>query len=553
MAKPLFILCDAPCFRQSLDLNKLSQAIEGHGIVTKVPYVCSEGGLRAVKTLLASHKGSKCFILTGNCHAGEFLKDSFPSDLDYPPSILDLSSYESETIAAAHALFQVHQPRPRRKSTPKKIYEKAVLVIGGGVAGVQTALDLAEAEKTVYLVERAVSIGGIMSQLDKTFPTLDCSICILGPKLADVGRNPNIQLLTLTEVTDIKGEAGHFQVTLTLHPRYVDMNLCTGCGACADVCPVILPNEWDLNLKPRKCIHILFAQSIPLRSTIDMDHCIKCQLCVQACEKNAINLEDTEKMKKIQVGAIVVATGLDPFDASRRSAFGYGRFENVFTNIDFERIVCASGPTEGALIRPDGTPIKRVAFIQCVGSRDIRFNRYCSGYCCMASIKEAMLIKETVPDAEVTIFFNDLRAAGKGFEELYLRAQERGINFVKGLPSKIEEDPETRNPVLWFEEMVGDSTKVKREFDFVILAAGVEPDHQLHHLSKTLGVDRDTYGFLKERHTSWGAIETTIPGIFMAGGTQGPKDIPESVAQASGAAARALAMIHRLQTSQDPE
>ncbi len=545
---PLFILCDAPCLRNSLDPEKLSRALEGQGMVQQIPYLCSQGGLRTLETLTTAHEKAPVFLLTGKCPAHDLLSDVVSSLHAPKTEIFDVSPFESETTAAAHLLFRQNVPRRRKRPLPKKIYDDAVLVIGGGVAGVQTALDLAEAEKTVYLVERAVSIGGIMSQLDKTFPTLDCSICILGPKLADVGRNPNIELLTLTEVTSIKGEAGHFQVTLTLHPRYVDMDLCTGCGACADVCPVILPNEWDLNLKPRKCIHILFAQSIPLRSTIDMDHCIKCQLCVQACEKDAINLEDTEKEKRIRVGAIVVATGLDPFDASQRPALGYGRIENVFMNIDFERIVCASGPTEGKLIRPDGTPIKRVAFIQCVGSRDHRFNRYCSGYCCMASIKEAMLIKETDPDAEVTIFFNDIRAAGKGFEELYLRAQERGIQFVKGLPAKVEEDPETHNPILWFEEMGEGTLKTRMEFDFVILAAGVEPDQNLGQLSETLKVERDKHGFLKERHPTWGAIETTVPGIFMAGGTQGPKDIPESVAQASGAAARALALIRRLQT-----
>ncbi len=543
MANPRVVLCDAPCQTETFDLVRLRDALEGSCEVATIPYVCSQRGIQKATDFLGKNGG---LILTGNCPAVKEVPDLIKTRTGADVTCLDVAEFPTETIAAAHALFRLKNKKKPQARRPRKVYDDAVLVVGGGVAGVQAALDLAEAEKRVYLVEKAVSIGGIMSQLDKTFPTLDCSICILGPKLADVGRNPNIELLTLTEIAAIEGTAGHFNVTLTLHPRYVDMSRCTGCGSCSEVCPVILPNEWDLNLKPRKCIHILFAQSIPLRASVDMDHCIKCQLCVQACEKEAINLEDTRSTKKVKVGAILVTAGLDPFDASKRAGYGYGRYENVFTNIDFERIVCASGPTGGNLIRPDGKPIKKVAFIQCVGSRDVRFNRYCSGYCCMASIKEAMLIKETMPEAEVTIFFNDIRAAGKGFEELYLRVQEHGVKFVKGFPSRIKEDPETRDLTLYFEEMVEGTPKTAETFDFVILAGGVEPDEKTAALTETLGIGRDGPGFLEDRHPTRGAIETTVPGIFMAGGIQGPKDIPESVAQASGAAARALAMIRRL-------
>ena len=545
MNKPIVIICDAPCLA-GISAEELKVALEGECETHLIPYLCNERGIREIGALLKKDKNIRLLILTGTCPAVTDLLSMAPEIDQDRIELLDVSTFKTASIAAAHALFRLKQPKKSQPKRRKKVYDDAVLVIGGGVAGVQAALDLAEAEKTVYLAERAVSIGGIMSQLDKTFPTLDCSICILGPKLADVGRSSEIELLTLSEIKSIKGEAGHFDVTLTLHPRYVDMTRCTGCGSCSEVCPVVLPNEWDLNLKPRKCIHILFAQSIPLRATIDMDHCIKCQLCVQACEKDAINLEDTGGEKKIKVGAIVVAAGLDPFDAEKRPTYGYGRYENVFTNIDFERIVCASGPTGGNLIRPDGKPMRKVAFIQCVGSRDTRFNRYCSGYCCMASIKEAMLIRENVPDAEITIFFNDIRAAGKGFEELYLRALEHNIKFVKGFPSRIEEDTDTKDLILIFEEMVEGTPKSAELFDFVILAGGVEPDSHINTLTHALGIEKDSLGFLKDRHPTWGAIETTVPGIFMAGGIQGPKDIPESVAQASGAAAKALAMISRM-------
>ena len=543
MAEPRLVLCDAPCLTEAMDLRKLKAALGTDREIAVVPYLCGQNGIRKAADFLGEAEG---LVLTGRCPAAGEILGLLEAQTGAPVTCLDVAKFPTETEAAAHVLFHLTTAVKRRAHRARKVTDDAVLVVGGGVAGVQAALDLAEAEKKVYLVERAVSIGGIMSQLDKTFPTLDCSICILGPKLADVGRNPAIELLTLAEIAAIRGHAGRFEVTLKLHPRYVDMSRCTGCGSCSEVCPVILPNPWDLNLKPRKCIHILFAQSIPLRASVDMAHCIRCQLCVQACEKDAINLDDTEKTRKIRVGAIVVTAGLDPFDAAKRAAYGYGRYENVFTNIDFERIVCASGPTGGDLVRPDGRPMKKIAFIQCVGSRDVRFNRYCSGYCCMASIKEAMLIKETVPDAEVTVFFNDIRAAGKGFEELYLRVLEHGVRFVKGLPSRIEEDPATKDLTLVFGEMVEGTPKAAETFDFVILATGVEPDAEAAALAETLGAERDAAGFLTERHPTRGAIETTAPGIFMAGGIQGPKDIPESVAQASGAAARALAMLHRL-------
>jgi len=546
MGKPLAIICDAPCLGSSLDTNLLRDLLGETLETVSVPYACTRRGLEILGGLASRPDCSRVILLTGHCPAVETLLDSALLSKNTPFDVMDISRFKSESMAAARVLFHLKKRVKHPVKKPRRLYDDAVLVIGGGVAGVQAALDLSEGEKTVYLAERSVSIGGIMSQLDKTFPTLDCSICILGPKLADVGRDDAIKLLTLSEVKSIKGTAGRFDVTLTLHPRYVDMDKCTGCGSCTDVCPVVLPNAWDLNLKARKCIHVLFAQSIPLRATIDRAHCIECQLCVQACEKDAIRLDDPGSEKHLRVGAIIVATGLDPFDAAKRPTLGYGRFDNVFTNIDFERIVCASGPTDGELVRPDGRPIKRVAFIQCVGSRDTRLNRYCSGYCCMASIKEAMLIRESVPDAEITIFFNDIRAAGKGFEELYLRAMEHDIRFIRGFPARIEEDPETKNPILWFEEMVEGTPKTPMEVDFVVLAGGVEPDSQTETLAGTLGIARDDLGFLQERHPTWGSIETTVPGIFMAGGIQGPKDIPESVAQASGAAARALALLNRM-------
>ena len=311
-----------------------------------------------------------------------------------------------------------------------------------------------------------------MAQLDKTFPTLDCSICILGPKLVEVAAHPNIELLSYARLSRIAGQAGSFEVDITLKPRYVNMSKCVGCGTCTTVCPVIVPSRWNLGLKPRKCIRIIFAQAVPLRATIEKDYCIDCQMCVAACEHQAINLLYRPSQRRLTVGAIVLATGARPFDPTIKSEYGYGRIPGVVTNLEFERIVCATGPTLGSLITPGGRPVKSLAFIQCVGSRDRRFLPYCSGYCCTASIKEAMLALEHEPDAEVTIFYNDIRTSGKGFEDLYLRAQAAGVRFIKGLPGRIRAGEDGR-PVICFEDQER-GERGELTVDMAVLALGLE-------------------------------------------------------------------------------
>ena len=337
-------------------------------------------------------------------------------------------------------------PPPRISAVSRE-----VLVVGGGVGGCQAALDLANAGFKVYLAETSLSIGGTMAQLDKTFPTLDCSICILGPKLVEVAAHPDIELLTYATLEGIAGEAGHFEVDLVIKPRYVNMSKCVGCGTCATVCPVIVPSRWNLGLKPRKCIRIIFAQAVPLRATIEREYCIDCQMCVKACEHQAINLLYKPTSRRLTVGAIVLATGARPFDPAIKSEYGYGRLGGVVTSLEYERLVCATGPTQGSLVTPAGRPAQRVAFIQCVGSRDRRFLPYCSGFCCTASIKQAMLALEHEPEAAVTIFYNDIRTSGKGFEELYQRARHAGVRFIKGLPGQIREG-EDGGPVIFYED-----------------------------------------------------------------------------------------------------
>jgi heterodisulfide reductase subunit A len=318
------------------------------------------------------------------------------------------------------------------------------------------------------------------------------------------------------------------------------MSKCVGCGTCTTVCPVIVPSRWNLGLKPRKCIRIIFAQAVPLRATIEKDYCIDCQMCVAACEHQAINLLYRPSLRRLTVGAIVLATGARPFDPSIKSEYGYGRIPGVVTNLEFERIVCATGPTLGSLVTPDGRPVKRLAFIQCVGSRDRRFLPYCSGYCCTASIKEAMLALEHEPEAEVTIFYNDIRTSGKGFEELYLRARKAGVRFIKGLPGRISEDDQGR-PVIHFEDQERGG-RSQLAVDMAVLAVGLEaPGEALPFVD--LAPAKDELGFYQERHPILHPLESTVPGIFLAGTCHGPRDIAETVCQGSGVAARVMRLL----------
>jgi heterodisulfide reductase subunit A2 len=417
--------------------------------------------------------------------------------------------------------------------------EKKVLIIGGGIAGCQAALDLGDMGFGVYLVEREPSIGGRMAQLDKTFPTMDCSICIEGPKLVDVGRHPNIKLLTFTEVQEVTGFIGSFHVVAKTKPRYVDMDKCTGCGECTLVCPVVKPSKFEVNLKPTKAIAAHFPQAVPQRYSIDPDACIKCYKCADVCgARNAIDFTQREVEHKFKVGTIIVATGCESFNPINKSEYGFGRYENVIDAIEFERIVCAGGPTGGHLIRRDKKEAKRYAFLQCVGSRDKTCgNEYCSNVCCLNSIKLSLLIKEHVPDADVSIYYMDIRAFGKGFEELYARARNAGVQFVKSRISSIVEGVD-KNLILTGEDVINGGV-FKQEVDLAILATGMIPDRSSKKLSEILHIPRNNDGFYLESHPKLKPLDSPGDGIYLAGSGESPKDIKDSVISASGAAARA--------------
>ncbi len=425
--------------------------------------------------------------------------------------------------------------------------ERGVVVIGGGIGGVQASLDLANAGIRVFLVERRPSIGGVMAQLDKTFPTLDCSMCILSPKLVEVARHPNIELLTNSEVTHVVGTPGEFTVTVTKHPRYVDMERCIACGTCTEKCPSKVPAEFEQGMSDRKAIYAMFPQAVPLKWAIDPEHCLyltkeKCGICAKVCPADAVDFEDAEEVVELDASAIVAAPGFASYDPAPLSEFGHGRFANVITNLEFERMLNASGPTEGHLVRPaDGEPPKRIAFLQCVGSRTEKAQRWCSSFCCMAAIKEAIIAKEHAPDIEdMHIYFMDIRAFGKEFEDFYARAQEEhGIGFTRCRVPSLEEHPGTRDIHMDFvsEEGEDPSTAV---YDLVVLSTGMSRPEGADELAKVLGIELTEEGFCATDAAT--SLTTSREGVFVCGAFSGPKDIPETVAQASGAAGMAAAM-----------
>ncbi len=422
--------------------------------------------------------------------------------------------------------------------------EKGVVVIGGGIAGIQASMDLANRGFQVYLIEKSPSIGGRMAQLDKTFPTMDCSICILAPKMIEVAHHSNVHLLTYSEVKEVKGSVGNFKVKVTRKPRYVDETKCTGCGICTEKCPIESPSEFDENIGARKAIYMPFPQAVPRIMTINKEDCMDCGICEKVCPSQAINREQKPQEIELDVGAIVVATGFDIFDCSMIPQYGYPQFKNVITAMELERLLCASGPTGGHLIRPsDGRIPRSIAFIQCVGSRDRRDwigHPYCSSICCKYAVKDAVLIKEHEPDSLVTIFYIDMRAFGKGFQEFVNRAKsEFGVEFVRSNPGELREDPTTNNLTISFEDPVT-RTVQDVKYDLVILSPALIPSAGIKELAKMLGIKLDNYGFLKLLDPVKKPLDTTVPGIFAAGYCLGPKtgDIPDSITQGSAAAGR---------------
>ncbi len=413
----------------------------------------------------------------------------------------------------------------------------AVMVVGGGISGLQSALDLADSGYKVYLVEKKASIGGTMAQLDKTFPTNDCAMCIMAPKLVAAGRHHNIQLITNADIAIVDGQAGNFTVTVRQRAFRVDPTKCTGCGSCAQKCPIEAVDEYNESTKIRKAIYVAYPQAVPLIYSIDPEKCIGCGICAEECKAKAVDYDQKEKVLEIKVGSIIVSPGFDEFNARLKTEYGYGVYQNVVTSIEFERMLSATGPYFGTVLRPsDGDIPEKIAFIQCVGSRDEHCgNEYCSSVCCMYSMKEAIIAKEHGGNIKPSIFFMDMRAFGKEFDEYYNRAKnEYGINFVRSRVAAVAENPKTKNLIIKY---VQNGEPKEEEFGLVVLAVGLTPPADAENLSRVMKFRLNDDGFCQTGVFS--PVETSRPGIFVSGAFSSPKDIPMTVAEASGAAAKA--------------
>ena len=545
------------------DVRKSAEELPGVVVSVRNKYTCADPGQEEIKKYIREYNLNRVVVAacTPRMHEPTFRNCITEAGLN--PYLLEIANIREQCswvhlhdmematkkakdiVKIAVAKVQLLQPQ---EDTEIPITD-AALVIGGGVAGIQAALDLADAGHQVYLVEKQPSIGGNMAQLDKTFPSMDCSICVLGPKMMDVGRHPRIKLMTYHEVEEVSGHVGNFKVRVRKKARYVDETVCNSCGRCAEVCPVVLPDAFQQGFSSCKAAYIPFPQAVPSSYLIDMEHClgnnpVVCDKCLDACEPQCIDLNMQDELVEIDVGVIIVATGMDVYDPTALDEYGYTRFENVITTLEFERLICGGGPTEGKLVRPsDHQTPKRIGFIQCVGSRtENRGNPYCSNVCCMNTIKDSLLINEHHPDAQIYVFYIDIRAYGKGFEDLFRRSKEAGVHYIRGLPGEVIEDPTTNNLKLRVENT---TTSLVEEYDLdmVVLSVGLQPRDDLKDLTNIVNVSQTADGFVMEAHPKLRPVDAPTAGIFFAGCVEAPKDIKDSVTQAGAAVARSSILL----------
>jgi heterodisulfide reductase subunit A len=524
-------------------------------------YTCADPGQEEIRKAIKEHKLNRVVVAACSPRMHEVTFRRTVSEAGLNPYLFEMAnirefsswchpSTPKEATEKAKDLIKMAVAKARLlmplQTIEVPVTNKA-LIIGGGIAGMNAALDLAEMGFKVYLLEKSESIGGHMAQLDKTFPTLDCSICIEGPKMVDVGRHPNIEIISYADLLNVSGYIGNFKVRIRKNPRYVIAENCTGCGECKDVCPIEYPNEWDMGLGTRKAISVPFDQAVPLVYTINRDYCIECYKCVDACgARRAINFDQKPEEIEIEVGAIIVATGYDIYLPYDNPLYGYGKYTNVITSLEFERLILAAGPTGGKVLRAsDGQKPHSVAFIQCVGSRDTNKYPYCSNFCCMYTLKHVVQLKEKYKeDIEVYVFYMDMRTNFKGFEEFYQRARELGVNFIRGRVSRIFEDPKTKNLIIHAED-ANLGMPIEVEAEMVVLATAAIPKKGTEEIARILNLTRGADGFFMESHPKLKPLDAPTDGIFLAGACQGPKDIPYSVSQGCGAAARAATVLSK--------
>jgi heterodisulfide reductase subunit A len=530
-------------------------------------YMCSDPGQELIVTDIKEHRLNR--IVVASCspllHEHTFRTATEKGGLNpYFFQMVnireDVSWVCADGKAATAKTFDLVRAAVRRVAHHRSLATKHVsihpdvLVVGAGISGIHAALTLANAGKKVTLVEREPTIGGHMAMFDKTFPTLDCAACILTPKMSAVKNHPNITLWSYSEVTEVSGFVGNYSVKVKRKPRFVSEELCVGCMECIDACVYKegkTPDEFNQGLSKRKPVYIPFPQATPQVVLIDPDTCIefksgRCKkTCVEKCDRNAIDFKQKEEIKEITVGTIILATGFKTFDAKRIPYYGYGKYPNVYSSIEVERLVNASGPTGGDLVLRDGRHPKTVGIIHCVGSRDRNTNRWCSRTCCMYSLKLAHLLKEH-SDAEVYNFYIDIRAAGKAYEEFYDKLLEENIHFVRGRVAEVTDwaarpEEEGKLVIRVEDTLIGVVRRVP--VDMVVLAVGMEPQADSQDVRRMFNISCSTEGFFLERHPKLAPVDTFTDGIYIAGACQGPKDIPDSVAQAGAAAAQALSLI----------
>ncbi|MDQ7778332.1 MAG: CoB--CoM heterodisulfide reductase iron-sulfur subunit A family protein [Planctomycetota bacterium] len=559
---------------RTVDCVKVAESAgQFNGVVHAVEYkyMCSDPGQLMIKEAIKAHKLTG--VVVGACsprmHEPTFRRACAEAGLN--PFLCEMANlrehvswvHEDREKATAkaidHVRIIVEKVKRNQKLFPIKVpVTRRALVIGGGIAGIQTALDIANGGAEVVLVERSPSIGGHMAQLSETFPTLDCSQCILTPRMVDVAVHPRITLHTYSEVEEVKGYIGNFEIKIKKKARSVDMKACTGCGSCYQKCPVKkIPSEFDAQLGVRTAIYVPFPQAVPNRPVIDRTKCIqflkgKCGSCKKVCPKNAINYEEQDSYVTEKVGAIVVATGYEPFDCTPYKEFGYGKHKDIITSLQFERLASASGPTSGAIKRPsDGKEPQKIVFLQCIGSRDPQKGlEYCSKICCMYTAKHTMLYKHKVHHGTAYVFYMDTRCGGKRYEEFLRRAiEEDDAKYIRGRVSRIYEK-KGKLYVMGGDTLTGKQVVI--DADMVVLAAAMVPQKDIESLAQKLSIGYDKDRFLLEAHPKLRPVETNTAGIMLAGSCMGPMDIPEAVAQGSASAAKVLGLFSGPELEREP-
>ncbi len=561
----------------TVDVVKVAEALKNEpGVVhsANYQYMCSQAGQELIKAAIKEHNltGIVVCSCSPRMHEATFRKTAAAAGLN--PYMVEIANIreqcswihkdmaegtEKAIVLGRTAIAKVNLNAPLIPG--ESPVTKRALVIGGGIAGIQTALDIADAGFEVDTVEKKPTIGGKMAQLDKTFPTLDCAACILTPKMVDVAQHEKIRIFSYSEVEEVKGFVGNFDVKIRKKARYVKEDVCTGCGLCTEKCPMKkVPNDFNLGMDNKRAIYIPFAQAVPKVATIDADYCNmlkngKCGVCAKVCTANAIDYTQKDEFIEEKYGAIVAATGFNPISMDKFDEFAYSQSKDVITSLEFERLMNAAGPTAGKLLRPsDGVHPHKLVFVQCVGSRCAscaeKGKEYCSKICCMYTAKHAMLTRDKYPDTDVTVFYIDVRTPGKQFDEFYRRAvEEYGVHYIKGMVGKVS--PEGNKLIVQGSDLIANK-QVKIEADLVVLAAAIEPDKSARPLATMLTASMDTNDFFTEAHPKLRPVESPTAGIFLSGACQGPKDIPETVSQAGAAAAKVIGLLSKDKLTGNP-